>query len=108
MANNQDRGANQGGSASSNQGQTGGQPAGGNVAGDPGRGADAEQGGQKGGKMPDDQRNKDWQRSSDAGQKGGQRTDEGNMGQGADETSEPGSMGGQGQRGGTQKPDNQR
>lgn len=81
MANNQDKGGNQGnadsgmGNNTAGAGQQGGQGSGGRVPGQ-------QQGGSQSGQKPEDKMNKDWERSRDTGSQGsqggqgGQRTTE--------------------------------
>lgn len=75
MANNQDKGGNQGdtntgmGNKTAGTGQQGGQGSGGGMPNQP------QQGDNQPGQKPEDKMNKDWDRSSDTGSKGGRPED---------------------------------
>jgi general stress protein YciG len=72
MADNQDKGTNQGGMPNTDTnktGQQGGQGAGGDMAHN-------QQGGQHTGKNPEDKMNKDWDQSKDTGRQGGRTSDD--------------------------------
>ncbi|NIE73674.1 hypothetical protein F3J44_21920 [Pantoea sp. Tr-811] len=101
MANNQDKGAHQGGTTKPDMGKTGqqgGHGAGGDMGG-------KHQGGQKSGQMPDDKMNKDWDATKDTGRQGGQSATHDRDTKTADKA---GAMGGQHARDDQQRKDKDR
>lgn len=117
MANNQDKGSNQGGNANTNPGNfandrekaseaghKGGQMSGGNFKNDPERASEA---GHKGGQASGGNFKNDPERASEAGHKGGQASG-GNFANDREKASEAGRVGGQHSHGGGRKSDDNR